>query len=219
VQRGPRRIPFVSPPTRTLYLGNFRLGDHGPATFRHAPLDLRPLGMTGRTGRYDDSAVLGRADLPIMSNRKDIRAVRAREEVQATRIRESLQEIRPHFGWTFGIVSFTLLGFSLLHFYSRFIRGGELSHFSTHENWRTLVVCCVLFGAGVVFGMAWWTTRKVRPPKRAWGIAASLLSLVAPLYVYFARKPFRVSEWEIMAYGALALFIYGWPDRWARTDD
>jgi hypothetical protein len=24
----------------------------------------------------------------------------------------------------------------------------------------------------------------------------------------------RIFDWEIMAYGAPALFIYGWPDRW-----
>jgi cell division protein FtsW (lipid II flippase) len=124
----------------------------------------------------------------------------------------------PHFGWTFGIVSFTLLGFSLLHFYSKLIRDGELSRLNSHEGWRTLIVCCVLFGAGLVFAMAWWTTRKARQPKRAWGIAASLLSLALPLYVYIAGKPMRISDWEIMAYGALALFIYGWPDRRLRHD-
>lgn len=149
-----------------------------------------------------------------MSNREHAQAIRAREKMQAMRIRESLQEIRPQFGWTFGIASFTLLGFSLLHFYSKLIRDGGLSRLDSHESWRTIIVCCVLFGAGLVFAMAWWTTRKVRPPKRAWGIAASLLSLALPLYLYLAHKPMRISDWEIMAYGALALFIYGWPDRW-----
>jgi hypothetical protein len=149
-----------------------------------------------------------------MSNREDVEAIRAREKMQAMRIRESLQVIRPHFGWTFGMVSFTLLGFSLLHFYSKLIRDGGLSRLDNHEGWRTLIVCCVLFGAGLVFAMAWWTTRKVRPPKREWGIAASLLSLALPLYVYLAGGPMRIFDWEIMAYGAPALFIYGWPDRW-----
>jgi len=150
----------------------------------------------------------------IMSNRKDAEAIRAREEMQAMRIREGLQEIRPHFGWTFGIVSFTLLGFSLLHFYSKLIRDGGLARLDSHEGRRTLIVCCVLFGAGLVFAMAWWTTRKARKPQRAWGIAASLLSFALPLFVYISGKPVRISDWEIMAYGALALFIYGWPDRW-----
>jgi hypothetical protein len=149
-----------------------------------------------------------------MSNREDAQAIRAREKTQAMRIREGLQEIRPHFGWTFGIVSFTLLGSSLLHLYSKLIRNGGLVRLNSHEGWRTLIVCCVLLGAGLVFAMAWWTTRRVRPPKRAWGIAASLVSLALPLYVHFAHKPMRTSDWEIMAYGALALFIYGWPDRW-----
>jgi NADH:ubiquinone oxidoreductase subunit 5 (subunit L)/multisubunit Na+/H+ antiporter MnhA subunit len=123
-----------------------------------------------------------------MSNREEAQAARAREKTQAMRIRDGLQEIRPHFGWTFGIVSFTLLGFSLLHFYSKLIRDGGLVRLNSHEGWRTVIVCCVLFGAGLVFAMAWWTTRKVRPPKRAWRIAASLLSLALPLYVYFAHK-------------------------------
>lgn len=149
-----------------------------------------------------------------MSNREDVEAIRAREKMQAKRIREGLQEIRPHFGWTFGIVSFTLLGFSVLHFYSRLIRGGGLLGLDNHEAWRTLIVCCVLFGAGLVFAMAYWTTRRVRPPKRGWGIAASLLSLAMPLYDYLASKSMKISDWEIVAYGALALFIYGWPDRW-----
>lgn len=149
-----------------------------------------------------------------MSNREGAQAIRAREKLQAMRIEESLQEIRPHFGWTFGIASFTLLGFSRLHFYSKLIRDGGPSRLDNHESWRTLIVCCVLFGAGLVFAMAWWTTRKARPPKRARGIAASLLSLALPLSVCFAHKPMRISDWEIIAYGALALFIYGWPDRW-----
>jgi peptidoglycan/LPS O-acetylase OafA/YrhL len=147
--------------------------------------------------------------------REDLQAIRAREKMQAIRIREGLQKIRPHFGWTFGIAAFTLLGFSVLHFYSKLLREGELSRLSSAEGRRTLTACCVLFGAGLVYAMAWWTTRKVQPPQRAWGIAASLLSLAFPLYVvYVAHKPMRISEWEIMAYGALALFIYGWPDRW-----
>jgi hypothetical protein len=147
-------------------------------------------------------------------NREDIRAIRAREKMQAIRIREEMEIIRPHFGWTFGISAFTLLGFSVLHCYSRLFRDGELSRLSSSEVWRTLTVCCVLFGAGLVYAMAWWTTRKVKPPQRTWGIAAGFLSLAFPLYVvYVAHKPMRISEWAIMAYGALALFIYGWPDR------
>jgi NADH:ubiquinone oxidoreductase subunit 5 (subunit L)/multisubunit Na+/H+ antiporter MnhA subunit len=137
-----------------------------------------------------------------------------REEAQAMRIREGLQEIRPHFGWTFGIVSFTLLGLSVLHFYSKLIRDGGLVRLNSHEGWRTLIVCCALFGAGLVFAMAWWTTRRARPPKRAWGITASMLSLALPLSVYFAHKPMKISDWEMVVYRALALFIYGWPDRW-----
>lgn len=148
-------------------------------------------------------------------NREDLTAIRAREKMQAIRIRDSLEKIRPHFGWTFGVPAFTLVGFSVLHFYSRFIRDGELSRQSSPVVWRTLTLCCVMFGAGVVYALAWWTTRKMKPPQRVWGIAASLLSMAFPLYVVFvAHKPMRISEWEIMAYGALALFIYGWPDRW-----
>ncbi len=82
-----------------------------------------------------------------MSNREYVEAIRAREKMQAMRIREGLQEIGPHFGWTFGIVSITLIGISVLHFYSRLIRSGGLSRFDGDDGWRTLIVSCVLFGA------------------------------------------------------------------------
>jgi hypothetical protein len=177
------------------------------------PRPPRPA-VNGRAGRYDDSAIPKREKMPISPKRKDAQAIRVREKMQTARIRENMQVIRPAFGWTFGIVSCTLLGFSVLHFYSKLFRDGGMSRLSSHEVWRTLIVCCALLGAGLVFAMAWWTTRKERPPKRAWGIVASLLSLALPLYVYFAHQPMKISEWEVMAYGALALFIYGWPDRW-----
>ncbi len=148
-------------------------------------------------------------------NRGDVQAIRAREKAQAIRTRQNLQKVRPHFGWTFGIPAFTLFGFSALHFYSKLLQDGELSRLSGPEIWRTITTCCLLFGAGLVYAMAWWTTRKVNPPQRAWGIAVSLVTLAIPLYVvYVAHKPMKIAEWEIMAYGALALFIYGWPDRW-----
>ncbi len=148
-------------------------------------------------------------------SQEEVQAIRKRERMQAIRIREGLESMRPHFGWTFGVAAFTLLGFSILHIYSRLLRDGALSRLSRPEVWRTLTVCCVLLGAGLVYAVAWWTTRKVKPPQRAWGVAASLLSLAFPLYVVFvAHKAMRLAEWEIMAYGALALFIYGWPDRW-----
>jgi hypothetical protein len=148
-------------------------------------------------------------------NREDVQAIRAREIAQAVRTRESLQQIRPHFGWTFGILAFAFLGISASHFYSKLLLAGELSRLSDPEARRTLTSCCLLFGAGLVYAMAWWSTRKANPPQRAWGIAASLLTLALPLYlVYVAHKPMKIAEWELTAYGALALFIYGWPDRW-----
>ena len=125
-----------------------------------------------------------------------------------------MREIRQFFGWGFGIASVTLLGFSVLHLYSRLLRDRGLSRLTSHEVWRILIVCCVLFGAGLVFAMAWWTTRKVKPPTRAWGILASLLCLAFPLYVgYFAHQQMHTSEWKIMAFGTFALIAFAWPDR------
>jgi peptidoglycan/LPS O-acetylase OafA/YrhL len=148
-------------------------------------------------------------------NREEVPVIRAREIKQAIRTREGLERIRPQFGWTFGVLALILIGFSVLSFYSRVLQDGGLSRLSSPAVWRTLIECCAIFCAGLVYAAAWRTTRNVRPPQRAWGIAASLLSMAMPPYVvYVAHQPMRRSEWAMLCYGAIGLFIYGWPDRW-----
>jgi hypothetical protein len=61
--------------------------------------------------------------------------------------------------------------------------------------------------------MAGWTTWMKKSSARAWGVAASLLCLFAPLSsMYIFHHPFGNARYKEIVFGVFGLVVYLWPD-------
>lgn len=82
-----------------------------------------------------------------------------------------------------------------------------------HSHHFAFIATAFMLGVCSVFSAAAWTTLRERPQARAWGLAASVLWLAAPLFnSYMEHRPLSRARWELLAVGTIALIAFAWPD-------
>lgn len=98
--------------------------------------------------------------------------------------------------WVFALISAMLFVLSFPFALTRFH-----THDSVHMLLAFVPITFLLMIAGI-FGMAWWTSWMKKSSARAWGVAASLLCMFAPLSsMYLFHHPFGNARYEEIVFG------------------
>ena len=118
-----------------------------------------------------------------------------------------MRVIRSFFGWLYGFVSVLCLYLGARAVWLVFYR-----HHG-HPPPIALIPYALLLLVIVVFGLTCWNTWKKKPAARAWGLAASLMNLLTPLFsMYFFHLPLTDQKWHMIAVGFFSIVAFLWPD-------
>ena len=93
-----------------------------------------------------------------------------------------MHTLRKNLCWIFALAAFVYLQIAL----SSILRSIHRPY--AFLSLRNLLVPALSTALAVVFGMAWWTVWKGRPSARGWGIAASLINILASLSPIISRR-------------------------------
>jgi hypothetical protein len=75
-----------------------------------------------------------------------------------------------------------------------------------------LLLDAVLPVSAAVYGTAGWTIWKEKSSARGWGIAASILQIIPPLWFMIVRsRSFWSCHGEVLAIGIFGLIVFSWP--------
>lgn len=95
----------------------------------------------------------------------------------------NIRVLRLFMGWTFAIASVVCLVITLV-FVLRVIHRDFYALFSLVS-----MLCCAIFLTLVItFGIAWWTIWTDKPFARGWGLAASSIHVLLPLWMILFRS-------------------------------
>jgi hypothetical protein len=104
---------------------------------------------------------------------------------------------RKFFGWLFAFQALLCVIFECLLIRSTL----NLQLNSPFPHSRALVIDGLFPAAAVVFGLAWWKIWRDRPAARAWGIAASILTMAHPLW-RVVRYPRSIHGYNVLVLAA-----------------
>jgi hypothetical protein len=119
-----------------------------------------------------------------------------------------MRDLRKVLCWVFAISSLGCLRIALLRILRTLYPSDAVPPF------RNLVIAAVFSVVAAIFLVAWWAVWKVKPSARGWGIAASLIYVLLPLWaaMYFPRSvwvPFGI----MLATGVAGLVAFSWSDK------
>jgi hypothetical protein len=116
-----------------------------------------------------------------------------------------VQPVRKFLTWIFALVAIICLRYAIAPFLQVLLHRGSAPH------GRVLLVNVMLALFGAIYAKAWWSTLKGRKNSRLWAIAASLVTVLAPL-APIVRSPRSImsSLGILLALGVVGLFAFLW---------
>ncbi|MGB9406402.1 MAG: hypothetical protein WCA89_02635 [Terracidiphilus sp.] len=84
----------------------------------------------------------------------------------------------------------------------------------------------LLFGSifpiqAIIYGVSWWKIWKEKPSTKVWGVTASILQMMFPIWqIIFRHKSIWNCHGEVLAIGTFGLIVFLWPyNKDSYTDD
>lgn len=85
-------------------------------------------------------------------------------------------------------------------------------HFYSLSPLRSLLICAIFPVMAIIYGVASWKIWKEKPTGKGWGIAASILQTVLPLWlVLFRSRSIWSCHGESLVIGATGIIVFLWP--------